>query len=64
MPHAQSGKLKMERDGKRLLEMKTIGVMQITLGVVIVRRLFLLFESPGPPVAGEGGEWKRRLIGE
>ena len=21
-------------------------------------------ESPGPPVAGEGGEWKRRLIGE
>ena len=24
----------------------------------------MLFESPGPPVAGEGDEWKRRLIGD
>ena len=24
----------------------------------------LLFESPGPPVAGEGDEWKRKLIGQ
>ena len=24
----------------------------------------VLFESPGPPVAGEGDEWKRRLVGE
>ena len=23
----------------------------------------MLFESPGPPFAGEGDEWKRRLIG-
>ena len=23
----------------------------------------MLFRSPGPPVAGEGDEWERRLIG-
>ena len=28
------------------------------------RRCPLLFISPGPPVAGEEDEWKRRLIGQ
>ena len=28
------------------------------------RQHVVLFVSPGPPVAGEGDEWKRRLIGQ